>query len=71
MSFILLAVDNSGGGPLVAPEMLLFLSRLRSAKLERPRCAEVRELSPWKGETVVLYKGERFEFEPESVCPSN
>ena len=72
MSFIL-AVGDIGGSPLVAAEMLLFISRLRSAKLEKPlaRCAEVRELSNWKGETVVLSKGKRFEFEPESVCPSN
>ena len=70
-SFILLAVGNTGGSPLVEPETLLFISRLRSARLERPRCAAVRELSNWKGETVVLYKGERFEFELESVCPSN
>ena len=70
MSFIL-AVGDIGGSPLVA--MLLFISRLRSAKLEKPlaRCAEVRELSNWKGETVVLSKGKRFEFVPESVCPSN
>ena len=50
-------------------QMLLFPSRLRSGKLERPRCAAVRELSNCKGETVVLSKGGQFEFEPESVCP--
>ena len=38
-------------------QMLLFPSRLRSEKLEKPRCAAVRELSNWKGETVVLSKG--------------
>ena len=70
MSSILLPVGNTGGSPLVALEMLLFLSRLLSAKLEKPRCAEALELSPRKGETVVLCKGERFEFESESVCPS-
>jgi len=64
-----LAVDDTGGNPLVSPEKLLFLSRLRLAKLERPRWAEAREISPWKGKTVALSKGERFEF--ETACPSN
>jgi len=58
MSFMFLAVDDTGYNPLVSLEKLLFLPRLRSAKLERPRCAEVREISPWKGETIALSKGE-------------
>jgi len=63
------AVGDIGDGPVVAPENLSFLPRLRSAKLEKPMCAGVRELSSWKGATVALSKGERFEF--ETVCPSN
>ena len=59
MSFVLLEVDDTGGSPLVATGTLLFISRLRSAKLEGPGCAEVRELSNSKGETVVLPKGAR------------
>ena len=59
MSFVLLEVDDTGSSPLVATGALLFISRLRSAKLEGPGCAEVRELSNWKGETVVLPKGAR------------
>ena len=54
MSFVLLEVDDTGSSPLVATGALLFISRLRSAKLEAPGNAEVRELSNWKGETVVL-----------------
>ena len=50
--------DDTGGGPLVAPEKLLFFSPLRSAKLERLRYAEVRGPWSWKGETVALNKGE-------------
>ena len=50
MSFVLLEVDDTGSSPLVATGA----SRLRSAKLEAPGNAEVRELSNWKGETVAL-----------------